>query len=102
MKRKEGYLRKKVWTKTAESIKCKYTGIKLNQALKHKHNSRAFWDLGNGEFMCKSDEAMKKHLEELYPQQLEHDGQNLNAEGELSSREKYLELCKRDGLEPKI
>ena len=45
---------------------------------------------------------MKKHLEELYPEQLEHEGKNLNAEGEESSREKYLELCKKHGLEPKI
>ena len=52
--------------------------------------------------MCKSDEAMKKHMEELYPEQLEHEGRNLNAEGELSNREKYYELCKRDGLTPKI
>ena len=94
--------RKKIWTKTAESVKCKYTGIALNEALKHKHNSRAFYKLPNGEYMCKSDEAMKKHMEELYPEQLEHEGQNLNAEGELSNRERYYELCKRDGLTPKI
>ena len=35
-------MRKKVWTKTAEAIKCKYTGLKLNQAVKSKTNSRAF------------------------------------------------------------
>ena len=95
-------MRKKVWTKTATAIKCKFTGIKLNEVDNKKHNSRAFYKLPNGEYMCKSAVSMKKHLEELYPEQLEHEGQNLNAEGELSSREKYLELCKRDGLEPKI
>ena len=68
--------RKKVWTKTAEAIKCKYTGVKLNQAFKTKHNSRAFKKLPNGEFMSLSTDAVRKHLDELYPNEVEHDGDN--------------------------
>ena len=68
--------RKKVWTKTAKAIKCKYTGVKLNQALKQQHNSRAFKKLPNGEFMCLSNEAMRKHLDELYESEVEHEGDN--------------------------
>ena len=65
-----------MWTKTAEVVKCKYTGIKLTQALKHKHNSRAFKKLPNGEYMSLSGEAMRKHLDELYENEVEHDGEN--------------------------
>ena len=68
--------RNKLWTKTASKVKCKYTGIKLNQALKHKHNSRAFKKLPNGEYMSLSSEAMRKHLDELYDTEVEHDGEN--------------------------
>ena len=69
-------MRKKVWTKTAEAIKCKYTGLKLNQAVKSKTNSRAFKKLPNGEYMSLSSEAVKQHLDELYPNEVEHEGDN--------------------------
>ena len=69
-------MKKKVWTKTAESIKCQVTDLKLNQALKHKHNSRSFYKLPNGKYLSKSTEAMKKYLDILYPEQVEHEGEN--------------------------
>ena len=68
--------RTKLWTKTAKAIECKYTGVKLTQALKHKHNSRAFKKLPNGEYMSLSNEAIKQHLDEIYPNEVEHDGEN--------------------------
>ena len=68
--------RNKLWTKTASKVKCKYTDITLTQALKHKHNSRAFKKLPNGEYMSLSSEAMRKHLDELYDTEVEHDGEN--------------------------
>ena len=68
--------RKKVWTKTAEAIKCKYTGLKLNQAVKSKVNSRAFKKLPNGEYMSLSNKAVKQHLDELSPNEVEHEGDN--------------------------
>ena len=68
--------RKKLWTKTAQAVKCKYTGINLTQALKKPHNSRAFKKLPNGEYMSLSNEAIRQHLDEIYPNEVEHDGDN--------------------------
>ena len=68
--------RKKLWTKTAKAIKCKYTGIDLTQAVKKHHNSRAFKKLPNGEYMSLSSEAVKQHIDEIYPNEVEHEGEN--------------------------
>lgn len=83
--------RKKLWTKTAKKIKCKYTGIKLNQANSKIHNSRAFYELGNGEYMSRSTQAMKMYLDEKY-ERVEHDGTNSNKEGEPLIHEKYKDI----------
>ena len=58
--------RKKLWTKTAKNIKCKYTGIKLTEVDNKQHNSRAFYKLPNGEYLSRSTEAMKKYLDDKY------------------------------------
>jgi len=72
----EQKMRKKLWTKTAKAVKCKYTDIDLTQAVKKHHNSRAFKKLANGEYMSLSNEAMRKHLDELYDTEVEHEGEN--------------------------
>ena len=87
--------RKKLWTKTAEKIKCKYTGIKLTQADNKRHNSRAFYKLNNGEYLSRSTEAMKQYLDETFPDRVEHDGTNTNKEGEPLLHEKYKDVIAR-------
>ena len=87
--------RKKLWTKTAEKIKCKYTGIKLTQADNKRHNSRAFNKLNNGEYLSRSTEAMKQYLDETFPDRVEHDGTNTNKEGEPLLHEKYKDVIAR-------
>ena len=91
--------RKKVWTKTAKNIKCKATGLKLTEANKSKHNSRAFYKLGNGEYLSRSNEAMRKFLDDKYPDRVEHDGENLDEKGKPSLDEQYRALCKKYGYE---
>ena len=91
--------RKKVWTKTADRIKCKATGLKLTEALKSKHNSRAFYKLGNGEYLSRSTEAMRKYLDEQFPNRVEHEGENVDSNGEPSLDEQYQKLCKKYGYE---
>ncbi len=83
--------RKKLFTKTASKVKCKYTGIKLNEADNTKHNSRAFYELGNGEYMSRSTEAMRKYLDEKF-QRVEHDGTNIDADGQPLTHEKYKDI----------
>lgn len=81
--------RMKLMKKTAEKIKCKYTGLQLNQANKKKHNSRAFYKLPNGEFMSRSTEAMRKYLDEQFPERVENEGTNVDSNGEPLIEEKY-------------
>tara|TARA_Y100001973_G_C5063146_1_gene263746 strand:- start:327 stop:599 length:273 start_codon:yes stop_codon:yes gene_type:complete len=88
-------MRRKVYTKTAKVIECKYTGVKLNQAIKKHHNSRAFKKLPNGEFMCLSNEAMRKHLDELYSNEVEHEGDNFIKDND----EEIRRIKKNLGLE---
>tara|TARA_Y100000593_G_C4130530_1_gene247129 strand:+ start:238 stop:525 length:288 start_codon:yes stop_codon:yes gene_type:complete len=82
--------RKKLWTKTAKEIKCKYTGIRLTEADNKKHNSRAFYKLENGEYMSRSTEAMKQYLDDRY-ERVEHDGHNVDKNGEALLHEKFRE-----------
>ena len=86
--------RKKLWTRTANKIKCKYTGVKLTQADYKKHNSRAFYELGNGEYLSRSTEAMKKYLDDKYPHKVEHDGDNVDKDGKPLLHEKYSDTIK--------
>ena len=87
--------RKKLWTKTAEQIKCKYTGIKLTEADSKRDNSRAFYKLPNGEYMSRSTKAMKQYLDETFPDRVEHDGTNTNKDGEPLLHEKYKDVIAR-------
>jgi hypothetical protein len=83
--------RKKLWTKTAKNIKCKYTGVKLTEADNTKHNSRAFYELGNGEYMSRSTKAMQKYLDDKY-ERVEHDGTNMDKEGEPLYHERFKDI----------
>ena len=86
--------RKKLWTKTAEQIKCKYTGIKLTEADSKRDNSRAFYKLPNGEYLSRSSKAMKEYLDETFPEKVEHDGHNVDKDGEPLLHEKYSDTLK--------
>ena len=88
-------MRKKVWTKTATAIKCKFTGIKLNEVDNKKHNSRAFYKLPNGEYLSRSTEAMRKYLDEKYPERVEHEGCNVDKEGKKLLHEEYKDVLAR-------
>ena len=88
-------MKKKVFKKTAEIIECKLTGLKLNQADKRRHNSRAFYRLPNGEFLSKSTTAMKKYLDEKFPEQVENEGTNVDSEGNPLLEEKHRDLIAR-------
>ena len=92
----------KVFKSSAEKIECAATGLKLINADITKHNSRSFWKLPDGKFLSKSSEAMKKYLDEQFENSVEHEGRNLDSDGSENHRERYLELCKKEGLEPKI
>ena len=87
--------RLKLMKSTSETITCKYTGIKLIEADKSKHNSRAFYKLPNGEYMSRSTEAMKKYLDEQYPERVEHEGCNVDAEGKELFNEKYRDTLRK-------
>ena len=88
--------RKKLWTKTAKAIKCKYTGIDLTQAVKKHHNSRAFKKLPNGEYMSRNTEAMRKFCDEQFSDRIEHDGTNRDRHtGEPQISEKYNDVIRR-------
>ena len=87
--------RMKLLKETAEKIKCKYTGLQLNMADKVKHNSRAFYKLPNGEFMSRSTEAMRKYLDEQFPERVENEGTNVDKEGEPINNEKWNDLVAR-------
>ena len=80
--------RKRLWTKTAQKIKCKFTGLKLTEADNKRHNSRAFYKLDNGEYMSRSTEAMKQYLDERY-ERVEHDGHNVDKDGKKLLHEEY-------------
>ena len=86
--------RKKLFTKTASQVKCKYTGIKLTEADNKKHNSRAFYELGNGEYMSRSTEAMQKYLDDKY-ERVEHDGSNVDSDGNKLMHEQYKDILKK-------
>ena len=88
-------MRKKVWTKTATAIKCKFSGIKLNEVDNNKHNSRAFYKLPNGEYLSRSTEAMRKYLDEKYPERVEHEGSNVDKEGKKLLHEEYKDVLAR-------
>ena len=87
--------RMKLLKETSEKIKCKYTGLPLNQADKQRHNSRAFYKLPNGEFMSRSTEAMRKYLDEQFPERVENEGCNVDKEGEPLLNEKYRDVIER-------
>ena len=80
---------------TAEKIKCKYTGRKLIEADSSRDNSRAFYKLPNGEYMSRSTEAMRKYLDEKYPERVEHEGSNVDKEGKKLLHEEYKDVLAR-------
>ena len=88
-------MKKKVFETTASQIKCKITGLQLNQADKKRYNSRAFYKLPNGEYLSKSTSAMKKYLDEMYPEQVENEGCNVDKEGKKLIHEEHRDVLKR-------
>lgn len=67
--------RTKVFTKTAKLVKCKCCGDKLTHALKETHNSRAFYDLDRGDYLCNKTKCTTDYLSSRY-NRVENDGDN--------------------------
>ena len=89
-------MKKKVFESTAGQIKCKISGLKLNQADKDRDNSRAFYKLPNGEYLSKSTSAMKKYLDDLFPEQVENEGINKDkVTGDEQIKERYRETIEK-------
>jgi len=88
--------RLKAMSSTAQKIKCKATGLKLIEADSSRDNSRAFYKLPNGEYLSRNTEAMKKYLDEKFPQRIEHDGTNIDRHtGEAQINEKYHDIIRK-------
>ena len=89
-------MKKKVFESTAGKIKCKVSGLHLNQADSKRHNSRAFYKLPNGEFLSKDTDTMKKFLDEMYPEQVENEGINKDkVTGGEQIKERYRETIEK-------
>ena len=89
-------MKKKVFESTAEQIKCKVSGLKLNEADKKRDNSRAFYKLPNGEYLSKSTSVMKKYLDDLFPEQVENEGINKDkVTGGEQIKERYRETIEK-------
>jgi len=89
-------MKKKVFESTAAKIKCKISGLKLNEADKDRDNSRAFYKLPNGEYLSKSTSTMKKFLDEMFPEQVENEGINRDkVTGNEQIKEKYRETIEK-------
>ena len=89
-------MKKKVFESTAGQIKCKISGLKLNQADKDRDNSRAFYKLPNGEYLSKSTTTMKKYLDDLFPEQVENEGINKDkVTGGEQIKERYRETIEK-------
>lgn len=86
----------KVWKDTAEKIKCKYTGVSMLNADSKKQNSRQFKKDKNGNYIHLSYESLLAYASErLSEETYEHDGTNLDKDGQPLDHEKWNDMLAR-------
>ena len=76
----------KVYEHTAKLIKCTKCGVRMNETLEHKHNSKAMYKLGDDNYICASNKCTKSYLDESFDR-FENEGHNGN-----EADRKYQEL----------